>query len=83
MSFSILSLSAPARWHHLAILSIHLTLHPPHPPTHSAETGGRGEAGEAGKNCLFPNRPPNLSGLGVMGHLHGEPSEAAAATAGL
>lgn len=39
--------------------------------------------GEAGKNCLFPNRPPNLSGLGVMGHLHGEPSEAAAATAGL
>lgn len=76
MSFSILSLSAPARWHHLAILSIHLTLHPP-----STETGGRRE--EAGKNCLFPNRPPNLSGLGVMGHLHGEPSEAAAATAGL
>lgn len=55
MSFSILSLSAPARWHHLAILSILLTLHPPPPsphPPHSTETGGRREYG-GGRKKLF------------------------------
>ena len=83
MSFSILSLSALARWHHLAILSIHLTpiLSYFFTPTHTTETeGGRGEAG---KNCLFLNRPPNLFGLGVIGHLHDEHSEVSAITTGL
>lgn len=48
MSFSILSLSAPARWHHLAILSIHLTLHPPIPPP-TPQHGDRGEEGAWGR----------------------------------
>lgn len=37
----------------------------------------------AGKNCLFLNRPLNLFGLGVIGHLHGEHSEVSAITTGL
>ena len=35
------------------------------------------------KKCLFLNRPLNLFGLGVIGHLHGEHSEVSAITTGL
>lgn len=35
------------------------------------------------KNCLFLNRPLNLFGLGVIGHLHGEHSEVSAIITGL
>lgn len=35
------------------------------------------------KNCLFLNRPLNLFGLGVIGHLHVKHSEVSAITTGL
>lgn len=78
------SLPALYRWHHLSILSI---FSPPlspvpslFPPTFSAR---RQRRKKTGKNCLLLNRPPNLFGLGVIGHLHGDHSEVSAITTGL
>lgn len=76
-------------WHHLTVLSI--TLLPPlpwpifspsllsFPPTFTADRKKKTWR----KNCLFLNRPLNLFGLGVIGHLHGKHSEVSAITTGL
>lgn len=89
------SLPAPDRWHHLAVLSIHLTHHPPPPPPQPTNPSSssppiflsshlhRREKKKQGKKCLFLNRPLNLFGLAIIGHLHGEHSEVSAITTGL
>lgn len=92
MSFSVLSLPRTAG---ITSLSCQSTTPPPYlnQPTHllplplppfslPTSTVWRKKKKQE-KNCLFLNRPLNLFGLGVIGHLHGEHSEVSAITTGL
>lgn len=91
--FFILSLPRTAG---ITLLSCQSTSPPPQPAplllpssppiflsSHLRRTEREREKKRAGKNCLFLNRPLNLFGLGVIGHLHGEHSEVSAITTGL